>query len=135
MRNCFQITICKSWFSLDKSKTLVTSQVPTYRGKAGLILKTPLRSLHTKRDFPNGTLHTCFLWCLTQSWTCRIDWTITYPSLEVFSQEFYFHLSNYLNDISVPFTKKRDKAFNVGIFPVPTFRGADRISRASLDSD
>ena len=39
-----------------KVKNLVT-----YLGKAGLILKTPLRSLHTKGDFPNGTLHTGFL--------------------------------------------------------------------------
>ena len=44
-----------------KVKTLVTSQVVTYLGKAGLTLKTPLRSLHTKDDFPNGALHTGFI--------------------------------------------------------------------------
>ena len=33
----------------------------TYLGKAGLILKTPLRNLHTKGDFPNGTLQTGFI--------------------------------------------------------------------------
>ena len=33
----------------------------TYLGKAGLILKIPLRNLHTKRDFPNGTLQTGFI--------------------------------------------------------------------------
>ena len=33
----------------------------TYIGKTGLILKTSLRSLDTKGDFPNGTLHTGFI--------------------------------------------------------------------------
>ena len=47
-------------FDLMKVKTLVTFQVVTYLGKAGLILKTPLRSPHTKGDFPNGTLNTGF---------------------------------------------------------------------------
>ena len=40
---------------------MVTSQVVTYPGKTGLTLKTPLKSLHTKGDFPNGTLQTGFL--------------------------------------------------------------------------
>ena len=44
-----------------KVKALVTSQVVTYLGKAVLILKTPLRSRHTKGDFPNGTLHAGFI--------------------------------------------------------------------------
>ena len=65
MRKCFQITICKSWFRLNKSKikvkTLVTSQVVTYLGKAGLILKASFRSLHTKGDFLNGTLQAGFI--------------------------------------------------------------------------
>ena len=30
-------------------------------GKGDLILKTPLRSLRTKGDFPNGILHTGFI--------------------------------------------------------------------------
>ena len=41
--------------------TLKTSQVVTYLDKADLIFKTPLRSLHNKGDFPNGTLHTSFI--------------------------------------------------------------------------
>ena len=61
MRKCFQITIVRVGFDLIKVKTLVTSQVVTYLGKAGLILKTPLKSLHTKGDFLNGTLHTGFI--------------------------------------------------------------------------
>ena len=48
-------------FDLIKVKSLVTSQVVTYPGKTGLKLKTPLKSLHTKGDFPNGTLQTGFL--------------------------------------------------------------------------
>ena len=35
-------------------KTLLTFQVVTYRGKAGLILKTPLKNLLTKGSFPKG---------------------------------------------------------------------------------
>ena len=44
-----------------KIKNLITSQVVIYLGKASLILKTPLRSLHAKGDFPNGTLRTGFI--------------------------------------------------------------------------
>ena len=61
MRKCFQITICRVDFDLIKVKTLVASQVVAYLGKAGLILKTPLRSLHTKSDFPNGALQAGFI--------------------------------------------------------------------------
>ena len=61
MRKCFQITFVRVGFDLIKVKTLVISQVVTHLDKAGLILKTPLRSLHTKGDFPNGTLHTGFI--------------------------------------------------------------------------
>ena len=39
-------------------KTLVTSQVVIYLAKDGAVLKNPLRSLHTKGDFLNETLHT-----------------------------------------------------------------------------
>ena len=45
-------------FDWIKAKKLSTSKVGTYFGRASLILKVPLRSLHTKGDFPNGTLHT-----------------------------------------------------------------------------
>ena len=48
-------------FDLIKVKTLVTFQVITYLGKAYLILKTSLRSLHAKGDSPTGTLHTGFI--------------------------------------------------------------------------
>ena len=48
-------------FDLIKVKSLVTFQVVTYLGKSGLILKTPLRSLHSSGDFPNGTLDTGFI--------------------------------------------------------------------------
>ena len=48
-------------FDLIKVKTLVTFQVVAYFGKAGLILKTPLRSLYTKSDFLNGTFQTSFI--------------------------------------------------------------------------
>ena len=41
-----------------KVKTLATSHIVTYLGKDGLISNNPFRSLHTKVDFPNGTLHT-----------------------------------------------------------------------------
>ena len=40
---------------------MATSQVATYLRKADLILKAPLRSLHTKGDFPNATLQTGFI--------------------------------------------------------------------------
>ena len=41
-------------FDFIKVKTLETYQIVIYPGNAGLILKAPLRSLHTKGDFPNG---------------------------------------------------------------------------------
>ena len=56
----FRSQFVRVGFDLIKVKTLVTSQVVTYLGKAGLTL-TPLRSLHTKGDFPNGTLQTGFI--------------------------------------------------------------------------
>ena len=58
MKKYFQITIVRACFKLIKVKSLVTSQVVTYLDNAGLILKTPLRKLHTKGDFTNGTLRT-----------------------------------------------------------------------------
>ena len=61
MRNCFQVTSVRVGSDLIKVKTLVTSQVVTYHGKAGLILKSSLRSLRTKDDFPNGTLRAGFV--------------------------------------------------------------------------
>ena len=54
MKKYFQITIVRACFKLIKVKSLVTSQVVTYLDNAGLILKTPLRKLHTKGDFTNG---------------------------------------------------------------------------------
>ena len=80
-------------FDLIKVKTLVTSQVATYLGKAGLIFKIPLRSLHTKGVFQMGyyNLRTGFimlhkaervelteLYNLTQSWS--IPLRILFPS-------------------------------------------------------
>ena len=53
-----------------------------------------------------------------ENWTCRIGWTITYHSLEVFSYEFYSHLNGYLNRISVPCMTKLDKTFGMGIAPL-----------------
>ena len=51
----------KVGFNLINVKTYVTPQVVIYFGKGDLILKTPLRRLRTKGDFPNGTLHTGFI--------------------------------------------------------------------------
>ena len=53
----FRSQFVRVGFDLIKGKTLVTSQVVTYFGKAGLILKTPLRSVRTK----DRTLHTGFI--------------------------------------------------------------------------
>ena len=65
MRKCwesvFKSQSVKVSFVLIKVKTLVTSQIVTYLSKPCLILKTPLRCMHTKGDFPNGTLHNGFI--------------------------------------------------------------------------
>ena len=57
----FRSEFVRVGFDLIQVKTLVMSQGVTYLGKAGLILKSPLRSLHTKGDFPNGTVHNGFI--------------------------------------------------------------------------
>ena len=57
----FRSQFVRVGFDLIKVKTLVTSQVVIYLGKAGLILKTPVRNLHTKGDFPNERLQTGFI--------------------------------------------------------------------------
>ena len=60
-QSVFRSQFVRVGFDFIKVKTLVTSQVVTYLGKAGLILKTPYRSLHTKGDFSNETLQTGFI--------------------------------------------------------------------------
>ena len=88
--NVFRPQSARVGFELIKIKTLVIFQVVIYLGKADLILKTLLRSLHTQGDL---------------------------PSLKEFSQEFFSHLSSCLNGIDVPFTTKFDKPFDMGIVP------------------
>ena len=105
MRNCFQVTICKSWFWLENVKALVTSQVVTCLGKACPILKNSLEKSAYQRSFSHGDI-TCWFYNTWQNWTCRMKWKLNcnYTSLEVFIQEFYLHLSGCLNGICVPFT-------------------------------
>ena len=61
MRKCFQITICKNWFGLDKSKNFGNIPSGNVSQQGWPNIKNPLRSLHTKGDFPNGTLQTGFI--------------------------------------------------------------------------
>ena len=49
----------------------------------------------------------------------EFDSITTYPSPKVLSQEFCYHLSGCLNNISVPFALKIDKPFDEGIVPFP----------------
>ena len=113
MRKCFQVTICKSWFWVNKSKhfsKILSCNVP-WQDWPNIL--NPFEKSAYQRWFA--------IWDITYwfsnakpSWTCRIDGNITYLSFEVFSQEFYSHLNGCLNGISVLFTTKFDKTFRYG---------------------
>ena len=61
MLKCSQITICKNWFWLDKSKNFGNIPSGNIACQGWPNIKTLLRNLHTKGDFPNGTLPTGFI--------------------------------------------------------------------------
>ena len=136
MRKCFQSTICRSWFWLDKCKNfgnILSCNISWqyWPNIKKLFEKSPCQRWFSKWDI------TYWFYNDWQRWTYRIDWTITYPSLELFSYEFYSRLSGSLNGISVPFTKNLANlwTWKLYLFPVTTLHKADRFSRASLDND
>ena len=65
------------WF-LRYWKTLLAFPVVTYRGKAGLILKAPLKNLLTKGSFPKGMPWSGFIrednWNIRLKTLCLFQW-------------------------------------------------------------
>ena len=115
MRKCFRFVICKSWFWLHKSKNFnnIPSCNISWLGRPNI--KSPFEKPAYQRWFSKWDI-TYWFYNAWQTWTWRIDWTITYPSLKEFSKEFYSYLSGW--------STKHDKPFAMGIVPFFCFHSS-----------
>ena len=138
MRKCFQVIIYMSWFWLDKSKNFsnilsCNIYLQDWPNIKNSFEKSAYQSWFSKYWFYNA-------W---RSWICRIYWIITYPILEISSQEFYSDFSGCLNGVSVPFMANLTNLTNLTNlsvrefyqFFVPNPHEADSFPRASFDND